>query len=211
MGVNWQARHTHRRPRTCGLKLLSRLSVAMKKSASTSEGSRSPLTSSLASAHMVLATSTGENMEAEDCSRCSAAPSQGGTGAAASTSSSGTGLGASPSSSATPGRYYLDDQTLTDEAVRRLMAEEEERRRRRRTSQGRLRELEEIRFELAEKELALLEKEKTLLAQEQTLAVMTEELEVERKLRALLTREKDRADEEAALAMGLCTGGFVFP
>ncbi|KAG2491139.1 hypothetical protein HYH03_010581 [Edaphochlamys debaryana] len=105
----------------------------------------------------------------------------------------------------------LDDAMLTDEAVRRLMLEEEERRKRRKKSQGRLRELEEIRIELAEKELALLEKEKALLAKEQTLAVLTEELEVERKLRALLTKEKERAEEEAALAMGLCMGGFSMP
>lgn len=37
------------------------------------------------------------------------------------------------------------------------------------------------------------------------------QLEVERKLRALLTKEKERAEEEAALAMGLCTGGMMFP
>ncbi|EFJ53017.1 hypothetical protein VOLCADRAFT_115610 [Volvox carteri f. nagariensis] len=105
----------------------------------------------------------------------------------------------------------LDDASLTDEAARRLLLEEEERRRRRKKSQGRLKELEEIRMELAEKELALLEKEKALLAKEQTLAVLTEELEVERKLRALLTKEKERAEEEGALAMGLCMGGFSLP
>ncbi|MEW5320130.1 MAG: hypothetical protein WDW38_011227 [Sanguina aurantia] len=38
-----------------------------------------------------------------------------------------------------------------------------------------------------------------------------EELELERKLRALLTKEKDRAEEEAALATGLCTGGGHAP
>jgi hypothetical protein len=37
------------------------------------------------------------------------------------------------------------------------------------------------------------------------------QLEVERKLRALLTKEKERAEEEAALAMGLCTGGAMLP
>lgn len=37
------------------------------------------------------------------------------------------------------------------------------------------------------------------------------QLEVERKLRALLTKEKERAEEESALAMGLCTGGLMFP
>lgn len=37
------------------------------------------------------------------------------------------------------------------------------------------------------------------------------QLELERKLRALLTKEKERAEEEAALAMGLCTGGAMLP
>ena len=37
------------------------------------------------------------------------------------------------------------------------------------------------------------------------------QLEVERKLRALLTKEKERAEEESALAMGLCTGGMMLP
>ena len=36
------------------------------------------------------------------------------------------------------------------------------------------------------------------------------QLELERKLRALLTKEKERAEEEAALAMGLCGGGLGF-
>lgn len=37
------------------------------------------------------------------------------------------------------------------------------------------------------------------------------QLDLERKLRALLTKEKERAEEEAALAMGLCTGGAILP
>jgi hypothetical protein len=39
----------------------------------------------------------------------------------------------------------------------------------------------------------------------------TPQLELERKLRALLTKEKERAEEEAALAVGLCTGGAMLP
>ncbi len=35
------------------------------------------------------------------------------------------------------------------------------------------------------------------------------QLDIERKLRALLTKEKEKAEEEAALAMGLCTGGSM--
>ena len=37
------------------------------------------------------------------------------------------------------------------------------------------------------------------------------QLEIEQKLRALLTKEKEKAEEEAALAMGLCTGGAMLP
>eukprot|EP00775_Hariotina_reticulata_P010730 gene10730-10886_t len=89
--------------------------------------------------------------------------------------------------------------------------EEERKRQARKRKKGRLRELEEIRAELAEKELILLQKEQELLDKEQTLLVLKEELELERKLRALLTKEKERAEEEAALAMGLCTGGAMLP
>ena len=39
----------------------------------------------------------------------------------------------------------------------------------------------------------------------------TNQLELERKLRALLTKEKEKAEEEAALAMGLCRGGAMLP
>lgn len=69
----------------------------------------------------------------------------------------------------------------------------------------------QVRAALAEKELMLLQKEAELLDREQTLLVLTEELELERKLRALLSKEKDQAEEEAALAMGLCTGGAMLP
>ena len=37
------------------------------------------------------------------------------------------------------------------------------------------------------------------------------QLDLERKLRALLTKEKDKAEEQAALSMGLCTGAFTLP
>ncbi len=38
------------------------------------------------------------------------------------------------------------------------------------------------------------------------------QLELERKLRALLTKDKEKAQEEAALALGLCgTGGAMLP
>ena len=37
-----------------------------------------------------------------------------------------------------------------------------------------------------------------------------QQLDLERKLRTLLTKEKEKAEEEAALAMGLCTGGSIF-
>ena len=38
-----------------------------------------------------------------------------------------------------------------------------------------------------------------------------EQLEIGKKLRTLLTKEKEKAEEEAALAMGMCTGGFMLP
>lgn len=37
------------------------------------------------------------------------------------------------------------------------------------------------------------------------------QLEIEKKLRALLTKEKEKAEEEAALSMGMCAGGFLLP
>lgn len=40
----------------------------------------------------------------------------------------------------------------------------------------------------------------------------TLQLALERKLRALLTKEKEKAEEEATLAMGLCNlGGAMLP
>ncbi|GAX82188.1 hypothetical protein CEUSTIGMA_g9616.t1 [Chlamydomonas eustigma] len=105
----------------------------------------------------------------------------------------------------------LDSIQLDEEATKRLLQEEEERRKLRKRKKGRIRELEEIRGELAEKELILLEKEKELLEKEQDVIVLREELELERKLRALLSKEKEKAEEEAALAMGLCTGGAMLP
>ena len=42
-------------------------------------------------------------------------------------------------------------------------------------------------------------------------AVWLLQLDLERKLRALLTKEKDKAEEQAALSMGLCTGAFTLP
>lgn len=76
---------------------------------------------------------------------------------------------------------------------------------------GRIRELEEIKSQLAEKELELLGKETALLEQQQDIQVLKQELEIERKLRALITKEKEEAEEEAALAMGLCTGSTMLP
>ena len=37
------------------------------------------------------------------------------------------------------------------------------------------------------------------------------QLDLERQLRALLTKEKNKAEEQAALSMGLCTGAFTLP
>lgn len=69
----------------------------------------------------------------------------------------------------------------------------------------RIRYLQEMREELAEKEKLLLEKQQELLQKDQNLAVLQEELELERRIRALLTKEKEKAVEEAQLAIGLCS------
>ena len=37
------------------------------------------------------------------------------------------------------------------------------------------------------------------------------QLELERRLRALLTKEKEKAEEEASLAMGMCIGTSMLP
>lgn len=97
------------------------------------------------------------------------------------------------------------------EGIVNRQAQDEERPKARRQGKGRIRELEELKAELAEKEVELLEKERELLQQEQTLIVLQEELEIERKIRALVTKEKEEAEEEAALAMGLCVGGSMLP
>lgn len=115
------------------------------------------------------------------------------------------------SAPAAASKVPLNTEELSEEAAKKLLEEEEERRKARRRGKGRIRELEEIRSELAEKELVLLEKEQELLDREQTLMVLREELEIERKLRTLLTKEKEKAEEEAALAMGLCMGGSMLP
>lgn len=107
-----------------------------------------------------------------------------------------------------------DSVTLSDAAAQRYLQEEDERRRREKGSKrgrGKFVELEEIRAQLAEKQYILLEKEAELLQKDQTVMVLQEELDLERKLRALLTKEKEKAEEQAALAMGLCTGGAMLP
>ncbi|KAK9834051.1 hypothetical protein WJX81_005928 [Elliptochloris bilobata] len=109
------------------------------------------------------------------------------------------------SGDAPPVAPALSDKTESGPAS----GEEDERRKQRRRKRGRIRELEEIRAELAEKELVLIAKQQELLDKEQTLLVLQQELDIERKLRALLTKEKEKAEEEAALAMGLCTGGSM--
>lgn len=90
-------------------------------------------------------------------------------------------------------------------------AEEEQRKSLRKTRKSRIKELEDIRAELAEKQVQLLEREKELLDKDQTVSTLREELDLERQLRALLTKEKNKAEEQAALSMGLCTGAFTLP
>lgn len=74
----------------------------------------------------------------------------------------------------TPAPLSGDD--LSEEATKRLAAEEEERRAARKKRRNRLRELEEIRSDLAERELELLQKSAELQEKEQTLAVLKEEV-----------------------------------
>lgn len=74
----------------------------------------------------------------------------------------------------TPAPLSGDD--LQDEATKRLAAEEEERGATRKKRRNRLRELEEIRSDLAERELELLQKSAELQEKEQTLAVLKEEV-----------------------------------
>ncbi|KAF5840247.1 hypothetical protein DUNSADRAFT_17350 [Dunaliella salina] len=133
-------------------------------------------------------------------------------------SSSSQGPGTPSPSDASNGKSKAPEQNgrrdlnLTDEEARQLLdAEEEKRKQRRRQKKGRIRELEEARALIAENQLILLGKEAELLQKEQTLDVLKEQLDLERKLRALLTKEKEKAEEEAALAMGLCTGSAMLP
>lgn len=76
---------------------------------------------------------------------------------------------------------------------------------------GRLKELESLKTELAEKEIGVQEKEIEMLKRDQTLAVLQEELELAKKLNSLLKKDRDRAIEEAKLSIGLCAqaGGFM--
>ena len=66
----------------------------------------------------------------------------------------------------------------SEKEAKRLLDEEEERRKLRRRKKGRIRELEEIRAELAEKELVLLSKEQELLERDQTVNVLREEVKL---------------------------------
>ena len=75
---------------------------------------------------------------------------------------------------------------------------------------ARLEELNELRLELDLKEIEVREKTQELVKQEQTSAIIQEELELARKLNAILQQELDRVKEETKLASGLCAqvGGF---
>ena len=76
---------------------------------------------------------------------------------------------------------------------------------------GRIRELQDMREQLAETELKLMQQQVELDRSEQSVEVLLEELELERKLRGLLTKEKEKAVEEASLALGLCSQGTLLP
>ena len=76
---------------------------------------------------------------------------------------------------------------------------------------SRIKELEDIKAQLAVKELELMSKENALLEKEQSISVLQAELEIERKLRDLIVKEKEEAEEEALLSKSLCTGSTMLP
>ena len=76
---------------------------------------------------------------------------------------------------------------------------------------SRIKELEDIKAQLAVKELELMSKENALLEKEQSISVLQAELEIERKLRDLIIKEKEEAEEEALLSKSLCTGSTMLP
>lgn len=81
--------------------------------------------------------------------------------------------------------------------------------------QSRMQELQEARAELQAKEQELRRKSSELqeLSSEknQTIAILRDELDIERTLRSLLERDKEKAEEIAALAMNLCSGVTIPP
>eukprot|EP00892_Ulva_mutabilis_P001139 jgi/Ulvmu1/11025/UM007_0205.1 len=76
---------------------------------------------------------------------------------------------------------------------------------------SRLQELQQARDDLRAKQQELLQKTEELQEKEQTIAILKEELDVERVLRALLENDKDKAEEMAKLATGLCSGAMLPP
>jgi len=76
---------------------------------------------------------------------------------------------------------------------------------------GRIKELEDMKAQLEVKELELLSKENALFEKEQSISVLRQELEIERKLRDLIIKEKEDAEEEALLSKSLCTGSTMLP
>jgi|Transcript_5914 small-conductance mechanosensitive channel len=76
---------------------------------------------------------------------------------------------------------------------------------------NRLEELNVLRVELDTKELELREAAQELLRREQTTAVLTEELELSRRLNDVLSAELNRVREEGKLSVGLCAQGLGLP
>lgn len=159
----------------------------------------------------VLLLAAPQRVVAQQIDLAASVPSSLSPASSAADPATGTLAEQSPVPTPAPAVPVPKDYSLTNESVQRYLKEEEDRRRKTRKGSGRLVELEEIRTQLVEKQLILLEKEAELLQKEQTVIVLQEELDLERKLRALLTKEKEKAEEEAALAMGLCTGGAMLP
>jgi len=78
---------------------------------------------------------------------------------------------------------------------------------------GRMKQLQDLRVELAERELELESAENELQNRDQTVQVLQQELELKTKLYELMKTERDKAIEESKLASGLCAqaqigGGF---
>eukprot|EP00873_Tetraselmis_striata_P035981 jgi/Tetstr1/456245/TSEL_043006.t1 len=100
-----------------------------------------------------------------------------------------------------------------EEEARRILEEEEALAAAAKQAKRRnkLQELQEVRGSLRRKQVEILEKQEELLEKDQTVQVLQMELELERNLRELLIKEKEKAEEQAKLALGLCGQSYLLP